>query len=127
MDKLIIGIPGVYAYLDDIIIVSNTLHEHRLRLLEIFARIEDWGLKIQLDKCKFFENKLKFLGHIVSENGIEPDPIKKEIIKKLPSPKNVKESIMGTINYYGKFVKEMHKLRGPLDKLLSMNEVPCMN
>ncbi|KAL7074578.1 hypothetical protein ACQ4LE_006427 [Meloidogyne hapla] len=91
MDKLIIGIPGVYAYLDDVIIVSNTLQEHRLRLLEIFARIEDWGLKIQLDKCKFFENKLKFLGHIVSENGIEPDPIKKEIIKKLPCPKNVKE------------------------------------
>nr|CAD2179625.1 unnamed protein product [Meloidogyne enterolobii] len=123
MDKLIIGIPGVYAYLDDVIICSKTLEDHKLSLLRIFERIEDWGLKIQLDKCKFFQKKLKFLGHIVSDIGIEPDPVKKEIIKKLNCPKNVKElqSVMGTINYYGKFVEEMHKLRGPLDKLLQKN------
>ncbi|KAL7079782.1 hypothetical protein ACQ4LE_001691 [Meloidogyne hapla] len=120
MDKLISGIPGVFAYLDDVIIVSRNIEEHKVRLFEIFDRIEKWGLKIQLEKCNFFKEKLKFLGHIVSKSGIEPDPEKKKKISDLARPKDVKElkSFMGTINYYGRFVSEMHKLRGPLDKLL---------
>ena len=120
MDKLISGIPGVFAYLDDVIIVSKNIEEHKVRLFEIFDRIEKWGLKIQLEKCNFFKEKLKFLGHIVSKSGIEPDPEKKKKISDLARPKDVKElkSFMGTINYYGRFVSEMHKLRGPLDKLL---------
>uniref|UniRef100_A0A1I8B504 RNA-directed DNA polymerase n=1 Tax=Meloidogyne hapla TaxID=6305 RepID=A0A1I8B504_MELHA len=68
-------------------------------------------------------SELKFLGHIVSKEGIKPDPEKKSIIQKLQRPKDVKElkSVMGTINYYAKFVREMHEVRGPLDKLLQKN------
>uniref|UniRef100_A0A1I8BH44 RT_RNaseH domain-containing protein n=1 Tax=Meloidogyne hapla TaxID=6305 RepID=A0A1I8BH44_MELHA len=56
-------------------------------------------------------SELKFLGHIVSKEGIKPDPEKKSIIQKLQRPKDVKElkSVMGTINYYAKFVREMHE------------------
>jgi hypothetical protein len=72
MDKLISGIPGVFAYLDDLIIMSKTIEEHEFRLIEVFNRIEKWGLKIQFEKCNFFKEKLKFLGHIVSNKGIEP-------------------------------------------------------
>nr|CAD2155561.1 unnamed protein product [Meloidogyne enterolobii] len=120
MDKLISGIPGVFAYLDDLIIVSKNIEDHKVQLFEIFDRIEKWGLKIQLEKCNFFKEKLKFLGHIVSKSGIEPDPEKKKKISELTRPRDVKElkSFMGTINYYGRFVSEMHKYRGPLDKLL---------
>nr|CAD2196849.1 unnamed protein product [Meloidogyne enterolobii] len=120
MDKLISGIPGVFAYLDDLIIVSKNIEDHKMQLFEIFDRIEKWGLKIQLEKCNFFKEKLKFLGHIVSKSGIEPDPEKKKKISELTRPRDVKElkSFMGTINYYGRFVSEMHKYRGPLDKLL---------
>uniref|UniRef100_A0A1I8BHL0 RNA-directed DNA polymerase n=1 Tax=Meloidogyne hapla TaxID=6305 RepID=A0A1I8BHL0_MELHA len=112
-----------FAYLDDLIIVSKNEREHKEVLFELFERIENYGLKIQLEKCNFFKSELKFLGHIVSKEGIKPDPEKKSIIQKLQRPKDVKElkSVMGTINYYAKFVREMHEVRGPLDKLLQKN------
>uniref|UniRef100_A0A1I8BHK6 RNA-directed DNA polymerase n=1 Tax=Meloidogyne hapla TaxID=6305 RepID=A0A1I8BHK6_MELHA len=123
MDELISGLNGVFAYLDDLIIVSKNEREHKEVLFELFERIENYGLKIQLEKCNFFKSELKFLGHIVSKEGIKPDPEKKSIIQKLQRPKDVKElkSVMGTINYYAKFVREMHEVRGPLDKLLQKN------
>ncbi|KAL7075758.1 hypothetical protein ACQ4LE_005395 [Meloidogyne hapla] len=91
MDELISGLHGVFAYLDDLIIVSKNETEHKEVLFELFERIENYGLKIQLEKCNFFKSELKFLGHIVSKEGIKPDPEKKSIIQKLQRPKDIKE------------------------------------
>nr|CAD2209001.1 unnamed protein product [Meloidogyne enterolobii] len=125
MDELISGLKGVFAYLDDLIIASENETEHKKILIQLFERIQKYGLKIQLEKCNFFKPELKFLGHIVSAEGIKPDPKKKGIIQKLPRPQNIKElkSVMGTINYYSKFVDQMHQFRGPLDKLLRKNSI----
>nr|CAD2171880.1 unnamed protein product [Meloidogyne enterolobii] len=125
MDELISGLKGVFAYLDDLIIASENETEHKKILIQLFERIQKYGLKIQLEKCNFFKPELKFLGHIVSAEGIKPDPKKKAIIQKLPRPQNIKElkSVMGTINYYSKFVNQMHQFRGPLDKLLRKNSI----
>uniref|UniRef100_A0A1I8BLI1 RNA-directed DNA polymerase n=1 Tax=Meloidogyne hapla TaxID=6305 RepID=A0A1I8BLI1_MELHA len=104
MDELISGLNGVFAYLDDLIIVSKNEREHKEVLFELFERIENYGLKIQLEKCNFFKSELKFLGHIVSKEGIKPDPEKKSIIQKLQRPKDGNA-----------------RVRGPLDKLLQKN------
>ena len=61
------------AYLDDIIIFSKNT-EHLAPLDDIFCRLEKAGLKLKLSKCSFFETKVKYLGHIISGQGIEPDP-----------------------------------------------------
>ena len=57
-------------YLDDVIIFSASFQEHLQRLGAVFARLEEAGLKLKLAKCQFAKDKVKYLGHIISRNGI---------------------------------------------------------
>ncbi|EFO90739.1 hypothetical protein CRE_08209 [Caenorhabditis remanei] len=120
MDKMITGLKGVTAYLDDIIIVGSTEKEHTENLLELFKRISEYGFRVKLEKCKFLEKKIKFLGFIVDKDGRRPDEAKVAPIKGMKEPVNQKElkSFMGMITYYSAFIPHMKSLRGPLDKLL---------
>ena len=70
-------------YLDDLIIFSSTLEEHLERLDIVLRRLKECNLKLNLKKCKFLQTKVKYVGHIVSENGVEADPEKIEKNKKL--------------------------------------------
>ena len=63
-------------YLDDLIIFSRTYEEHMDRLRKVFQRIREAGLKLAPKKCHFFREKVVYVGHTVSKNGIEPDPAK---------------------------------------------------
>ena len=75
-------------YLDNIIVFSKTPEEHIERLRGIFEKLTAAGLRLKPSKCKFFKLRVKYLGHIVSKNGIETDPGKIEAIEKWPVPKN---------------------------------------
>ncbi|KAI5618057.1 hypothetical protein C0J50_22646 [Silurus asotus] len=98
---------------------ADTLEEHEQRLLHVLGRLKDYGLKLSLEKCKFFQQSVKYLGHIVSENGVETDPQKIEAIKTWPSPRNLKElrSFLGFSGYYRRFIKDYAKLVKPLNEL----------
>ena len=63
-----------FIYLDDLIIFSSSFQEHLNRLQQVFQRIRDYGLKLSPKKCSFFMKKVKYVGHIVSKDGVEPDP-----------------------------------------------------
>ncbi len=63
-------------YLDDIVVFSSTVEEHLLRLEAIFQRLGDAGLKLKPSKCHLLQRRIKYIGHVVSENGIETDPDK---------------------------------------------------
>lgn len=80
----------------------------------------EYGFHLKIGKCKFFQSSIKYLGHIIDANGIRPNPEKVEAISRMPPPSDVStlRSFLGAVNFYGKFVKEMHQLRHPLDKLL---------
>uniref|UniRef100_A0A183BPS4 RNA-directed DNA polymerase n=1 Tax=Globodera pallida TaxID=36090 RepID=A0A183BPS4_GLOPA len=120
MDQMTAGLPGVFAYLDDIIIASANLAEHMSILFKLFSKIQDYGFRIQLEKCHFLRTDLKFLGHVVSAQGIRPDPDRSVAIREMPPPHDVStlRSFLGAINYYGRFIKQMSELRAPLDSLL---------
>uniref|UniRef100_A0A1I7V4V8 RNA-directed DNA polymerase n=1 Tax=Caenorhabditis tropicalis TaxID=1561998 RepID=A0A1I7V4V8_9PELO len=120
MDKMIAGLTGVTAYLDDIIVVGRTEREHNDNLVKLFERISEYGFRVKLEKCKFLEKKIKFLGFIIDKDGRRPDEAKVQPIKGMSDPKNQKElrSFMGMITYYSAFIPSMKSLRGPLDKLL---------
>ncbi|GAA6081704.1 uncharacterized protein LOC111855352, partial, partial [Tachysurus ichikawai] len=109
----------VLVFLDDLIVFSDTLEEHERRLLHVLGSLRDCGLKLSLEKCKFFQQSVKYLGHIVSENGVETDPQKVEAIKTWPNPRNLKElrSFLGFSGYYRRFVKDYAKLVKPLNEL----------
>lgn len=120
MDKMIAGVNGVTAYLDDIIVTGRTEQEHTENLFELFKRIVEYGFRVKLEKCKFLERKIKFLGFIIDKDGRRPDEGKVQPIKGMCEPKDQKElrSFMGMITYYSAFIPNMKSLRGPLDKLL---------
>lgn len=89
-------------------------------LAATLQRIENFNFLLGSDKCQFFTNQVKFLGHIIYEQGLRPDPDKISCIREMPSPNNISElrAFLGAINYYGKFIYKMQQLRGPLDRLL---------
>lgn len=107
------------VFLDDIIIFSETLEEHERRLLRVLDRLREYGLKLSVDKCKFFQTSVKYLGHIVSRNGVETDPEKTSALKTWPSPTNLKElrSFLGFSGYYRRFIQGYSKIVKPLTDL----------
>ena len=70
----------VLVYLDDLIVFGKTLEEHEERLLKVLDRLGEVGLKLSVDKCQICLPRVKYLGHIVSPEGVTPDPDKIEAV-----------------------------------------------
>lgn len=111
----------VLAFLDDLIIFSETLEEHEARLMKVLGRLKAFGLKLSPEKCSFFQTSVKYLGHIVSRNGVETDPEKISSLKTWPVPQNLRElrSFLGFAGYYRRFVRGYSNIVKPLHGLTS--------
>ncbi|XP_055523094.1 uncharacterized protein K02A2.6-like [Wyeomyia smithii] len=120
VDAMVAGLEGVETYLDDVLVHGKNDKEHRDRLLKLLERIQEWGFTLRIGKCSFFMPEIHYLGFIVNHQGIRPDPKKTAAICNMPPPHDVStlRSYLGAINFYGKFVRNMHDLRYPLDALL---------
>lgn len=125
MDNILRGIQNetCLVYLDDIVIFSTSLQEHLERLRSVFDRLRKANFKVQLDKSEFLRKEVSYLGHIITPNGVKPNPDKIDAIKKFPVPKTQKEikSFLGLIGYYRKFIKDFAKITKPLTKCLKKN------
>ena len=112
------------GYLDDIIIISKTEKEHLQHLEEIFEHLRKIGLKLKLHKCSFFKEHIQYLGHLISDEGIQPLPEKLESIAKMPVPQNAKQvkQFLGLVGYYRKFVPRFSDIARPLTQLTQKNE-----
>lgn len=108
------------VYLDDILIFSTSLEEHLISLEKIFKKLAEHNLKIQADKCSFLKKDTEFLGHILTKEGIKPNPSKVEDIKRVEIPKTEKQlkSFLGMTGFYRKFIKDYAKVAHPLIKYL---------
>ena len=108
------------VYLDDIVIFSRTYEEHLERLESVFQKLKEAGLKVSPKKCQLFQQKIKYLGHIVSEEGIASDPSKVEAIQNWPIPTSVEQvrKYLGFVGYLRKFIKDFGKIAKPLHFLL---------
>ena len=116
---------SVLVYLDDIIVIGDSVEEHLKNLIDVLDALERKGLKIKLEKCKFFQESVQFLGHIVSAKGIMPCWDKVEAIRNFPRPKTVKDlsSFLGLASYYRKFIKNFSDIARPLDALKKSNKL----
>ena len=109
----------VLCYLDDIIIFSSSFSEHMDHLRQVFDRLRAAGLKLQPKKCTFGQTEVKYLGHVVSKDGVATDPSKLKIVQDYPTPAKVTEvkSFLGFVGYYRKFIKDFCKIAEPLTNL----------
>src|SRR5437868_8020301 len=114
----------VVVYLDDTIIYSRIFEDHLKHLREVFIRIRKAGLRLNLEKCKFWMQRLPFLGHIVTPQEIAPDPSKVDAVQKLPPPKTVTQlrSFLGLAGYYRRFIQSFSEKAKPLHKLLEKEQ-----
>ena len=106
-------------YLDDLVIYSSSFEEHLHHLELVFKRLREVGLTLKSSKCNFARNEIKFLGHVVTRNGIKPNPDKIQIVENFPTPKNKTDvkSFLGLCNYYRRFVKGFASLASPIVRL----------
>lgn len=111
-------------YLDDILVFSKTVEEHLQRLDVVFSKLKSHGLKMKPSKCSFFNKSVRYLGHIVSTEGIATDPEKTQTIKSWPKPTSEKElrSFLGLAGYYRRFVKDFSKIAKPLHGITTSKE-----
>lgn len=109
----------VLVYLDDLIVFGKSLEEHEERLLKVLDRLEEVGLKVSLDKCQFCQTKVKYVGHIVSADGIATDPDKVKAVSTWPQPTDLKSlrSFLGFCGYYRRFIANYAAIVRPLTEL----------
>lgn len=126
MDNILREHVGVIClvYMDDIIIYSTSLQEHLINISKVMETLRKHNLKIQIDKSEFLQKEVAFLGHIVTPEGVKPNPDKIKVIQNWPLPKNETElkGFLGTMGYYRKFIKDFAKIAKPLTQQLRKGE-----
>ena len=104
MDKCLRGLigNGVFCYMDDDVIYANTVEEHNRLFNAVMQRFREYNLKVQIDKCRFFQSEVSYLGHILNEKGISPDPEKVDAEINFPTPQNQKSirQFLGLSGFY---------------------------
>ena len=107
------------VYIDDIIVFSENFDKHIQDLQAVFDRLSNNYLVLRPDKCSFCCDKMTFLGHEISNEGIKADPTKIEVIKNAVPPINVNEvrQFLGLASYYRHFIKKFAKISSPLSML----------
>ena len=122
MDSVLdeVGLKVGRDYIDDIIVGSDNMEEHLTELNQLFQSLRKTKLRMKLSKCMFAKRSVKFLGHVVSKDGVKPNPDKIEAIVKMKPPIDITglRRFLGLTSYYRKFVRNYSKIAEPLNRLL---------
>jgi hypothetical protein len=108
------------VYLDNVLIFSRTDNEHLQHLEIVLDLLHQYSLEVKRSKCESFKSELKFLGHIVSAKGMQPDPAKVAVIQQWPTPQSIFDvrSFLELANYFRKYIQGYTKIAVPLTDLL---------
>jgi hypothetical protein len=108
------------VYMDDILVIGETLKEHNSKLRAVFQKLREFNLKVEPDKCEFLKDELNYLGHVVTAGGVKPDNEKIKAVVEFPTPRTQKDikSFLGLAGYYRKFIADFSAIARPLTQLL---------
>jgi len=120
IDNTLRGLDCCHCYIDDILIASPDLETHHKHVQQVFERLQQYGLTINVAKCKFAENKVSYLGYLIDNQGTRPLEDKVEAIKKFKKPANISElcRFLGMIYFYRRFIPNAARTQAPLHKYL---------
>ena len=122
MDEVLSGLKWhtCIVYIDDIIVFGKSLEEHNTRLRQVLERLDEYKFKLNPKKCKFLQERVQFLGHEVSAEGIRPNLEKIEVIRQQIAPHNLKalQRFLGMVGFYQKFINNYAGTARPLYDLL---------
>lgn len=126
MNQVLIGFNGVksFVYLDDVIVIGASIKDHENNFRDVFKRFRKYHLQLQPLKCQFLSKEVSYLGHLITDEGIKPDPKKISCVANYYTPTNAKKlkSFLGLIGYYRKFIKDFNKISKPLTSLLKKDQ-----
>jgi hypothetical protein len=114
----------IQVFIDDILIYSRTTKEHDEHLRLVLQCLREHKLYGKLSKCSFYQSRIHYLGHVISDEGIVVDLAKVEAIMEWPAPLNITEvrSFMGLVGYYRWFVEGFSKIANPITELQKKNK-----
>lgn len=122
MNMVLSGLCGIkcLVYLDDIIVFGHNLEDHNSKLTDVLKCLRKNNLKLNPNKCQFLCKEVVFLGHVVTKDGVKPDPKKIDAVLKYPLPKCVDDvrAFLGFSGYYRRFIAYFSHFSNPLTKLL---------
>ena len=121
MDQVLINLKWkiCLVYLDHCVIFSKTFREHLVHIHNVLNRFRDAGFKLKMNKCHWGRRSIPFLGHIVTNEGILPNPAKVVSVMKAKPPTDVSSlrSFTGLTSYFRRFIKDYAKVAAPLEDL----------
>ena len=119
MDGVVRGLTGTAAYLDDLIIFSNTWTEHLEHLRGLLERLRSAGLTAKAKKCEFGSSECSYLGQVVRSGLVKPQESKLSAIESFALPTTIKEvrTFLGITGYYRRFIENYSSIAAPLTDL----------
>lgn len=123
MENLLSEFTNVFCYQDDIVVTGPTFSDHFKALRLVLSKLQSAGLRLNLSKCSFFQEKISYLGHDIDKNGMRKNKDRTKSVLDSPPPTNVSEvrAFLGMVNYHSKFIPNFAKKMKPLYHLLEKN------
>nr|CAH7725339.1 unnamed protein product [Callosobruchus chinensis] len=122
MEKMLLPCDGTVNFIDDILIYGKNEEEHDHRVKFTMKLLKDNNVLLNMDKCIFKISQIKFLGHMLSSNGIRPLESYVDVVKTFRRPTTIEEvhSFLGLVNFIGKWLPNLATLTEPLRYLLRL-------
>lgn len=118
--------PNVFVFIDDILLISETIDQMLNLLREVAKRLRGANLSINLGKSRFFAKEVKYLGYMISKEGISADPEKLGVMREYPRPRNVKalRRYLGMTGYYRRLIRDYSRIASSLTDMLKKDAGP---
>lgn len=120
MDNMLEGISGAHAVIDDILIAGKSIQDHDRILRRVIERATKYNLQLNLEKTRLRQSQVTYVGHVITKDGLKPDPAKVTALLDMPAPsdKSGVKRFLGFVTYLGKFLPNLSTHSAPLRDLL---------
>ena len=120
MSEIFSGIEGVEVIVDDLLIWGENQQQHDERLRQVLERARQKNLKLNKEKSQIALDEISYIGHVLSKEGLKPDPQKVRAITEMNRPQNKEElqRFLGMVTYVAKFIPNFSQISTPLRQLL---------